>query len=99
MYPIVLIIQLITVPLHVFTRNPWQHSMSRRVFSLEGKGLKFNSAADIEPYLKDLTEDVEEIRLSGNTLGVEASIALSKLLRGKTKLQVRRSLDLARFRI
>lgn len=59
------------------------------VFSVEGKGVKFNTAAEIEPFLSGLTEDVTEIRLSGNTFGVEASKALAAALENKHKLEVR----------
>jgi Ran GTPase-activating protein (RanGAP) involved in mRNA processing and transport len=61
-----------------------------KVFSLEGKGLKLDTAADIEPYIKELKEmnDVEEVRLLGNTLGIEASEALAKVLETKKTLQV-----------
>lgn len=58
------------------------------VFTLESKGIKFNSASDIEPFLHDVKDEVTEIRLSGNTFGVEASQALSRVLRDKTHLQV-----------
>lgn len=58
------------------------------VFSVEGRGIKFNTAADIAPFLDDLTDDVVEIRLSGNTFGVEASQALAAKLRNKAKLEV-----------
>ncbi|KAK6540957.1 hypothetical protein TWF694_008338 [Orbilia ellipsospora] len=58
-------------------------------FSLEGKALKLDSAADIEPHLKDLVpnSDVEEFVLQGNTIGVEASEALAKVLTTKSKLK------------
>jgi hypothetical protein len=58
------------------------------VFSLEGKGIKFNDTADIEPYLDDIKDDVTKIHLSGNTFGVNASIALSKRLENKQNLKV-----------
>ncbi|ORY81900.1 hypothetical protein BCR37DRAFT_379796 [Protomyces lactucae-debilis] len=61
--------------------------MTASVFSLEGKGIKFNTASDIEPFLKDLQDDVTEIRLSGNTFGVEASEALAAVLKDKRKLE------------
>lgn len=63
---------------------------SSKIFSLEGKGLKLDTATDIEPHiqaLKDNTE-VEEIRLQGNTLGVEACAALAEVLKSKKSLQV-----------
>lgn len=59
------------------------------VFSLEGKGIKFNTAADLEPFLTELEDDVSQICLSGNTFGVEASVLLAQHLKNKTKLEVR----------
>jgi hypothetical protein len=61
-----------------------------KIFSLEGKGLKLTTAADIEPHIKALQEnnEVEEVRLLGNTLGVEASEALAKVLETKKTLKV-----------
>jgi Ran GTPase-activating protein 1 len=60
-------------------------------FSLEGKGLKLDTAADIEPHIQELkaNDNVEEVRLLGNTLGIEASEALAKVLETKKNLQVR----------
>lgn len=64
--------------------------MSSKLFSLEGKSLKLDTAADIEPHLKPLVEsnDVEEARFQGNTLGVEACEALAKVLETKKTLKV-----------
>lgn len=61
-----------------------------KVFSLEGKGLKLDTAADLEPHVKALREleDVEEVRFLGNTLGVEACAALGKILETKKTLKV-----------
>jgi len=63
---------------------------SNKIFSLEGKGLKLDTTQAIEPHIKDLKEnnDVEEVRLLGNTLGIGASEALAKVLETKKKLQV-----------
>ena len=81
-----------TLPGHILTtqgidRATGARAMTTKVFSIEGKAIKFNTAADIEPFLADLTDDVEEIRLSGNTIGIEAAQALALALKGKTKLQ------------
>jgi Ran GTPase-activating protein 1 len=69
-----------------------------KVFTLEGKGLKLDSAADVEAHIKPLREmdDVQEVRLLGNTLGVEASKVLGEVLATKKSLQVR-SILLSRF--
>lgn len=63
---------------------------SAKIFSIEGKSLRLDSAADVEPHIKALREntEVEEIRLGGNTLGVEACEALAKVLETKKTLQV-----------
>ncbi|KAJ1802741.1 Ran GAP Rna1, partial [Coemansia sp. RSA 2599] len=52
-----------------------------RIYSLEGKGLKLTTAEDIAPYLEELRsfENLEEIRLNGNTIGAEAAKALAEV--------------------
>ncbi|KAL9062996.1 MAG: hypothetical protein Q9157_008491, partial [Trypethelium eluteriae] len=62
---------------------------SPKLFTLEGKGLKLDSEADIEPHIKDLkaSNDFEEIRLQGNTIGVDASKALAPVLSSQKNLQ------------
>ena len=66
-------------------------STKPNVFSLEGKGLKLDTAADIEPHIKALRDmsDVEEVIFQGNTFGVEACKALGEVLATKKSLQVR----------
>jgi Ran GTPase-activating protein 1 len=61
-----------------------------KIFSLEGRGLKLTTAGDIEPHIQELksNDQVEEIRFLGNTLGVEASEALAKVLETKKNLKV-----------
>lgn len=63
---------------------------SANVFSLEGKSLKLDNAADIEAHIAPLREnnEVTEVRFQGNTLGVGACEALAKVLETKEKLQV-----------
>lgn len=60
------------------------------VYSLHGKGLKLDTRADIEPYLREIKPEVlEEIHLGGNTIGIEAAQALAEVLKKATKLRVR----------
>jgi len=61
-----------------------------KVFSLEGKGLKLDTKADVEAHIKPLREmeDVTEVRLLGNTLGVEACQILGEVLETKKTLEV-----------
>ena len=60
------------------------------VLSLQGKGLKLDTRADIDPWLKDVDPTaIEEIHLGGNTIGIDASTALADFLRATTKLKVR----------
>ncbi|KAI9722700.1 MAG: hypothetical protein M1812_001631 [Candelaria pacifica] len=63
---------------------------SSKIFSLEGKSLKLDNASDIEPHISNLRSNntVEEIRLGGNTLGVEACKALADVLETKKTLQI-----------
>ncbi|OWP00863.1 hypothetical protein B2J93_2556 [Marssonina coronariae] len=66
-----------------------------KLFSLEGKGLKLDTAADVEAHIKALREhDVEELRLQGNTLGVEACKVLGEVLETKKNLQVANLADI-----
>ncbi|KAF2201131.1 RNI-like protein [Delitschia confertaspora ATCC 74209] len=71
------------------------------IFSLEGKGLKLDTAEDIEPHIQDLktNDDVEEVRFLGNTLGIGASEALAKVLQTKKKLQVANFADIFTSRL
>ncbi|EJD36085.1 RNI-like protein, partial [Auricularia subglabra TFB-10046 SS5] len=66
------------------------------VFSLKGKGLRFNDADDLAPYLKEVPDlsKVTEICLSGNTLGVKAANALAESIRGMSSLRVATLSDL-----
>jgi Ran GTPase-activating protein 1 len=62
---------------------------SNKVFSLEGKGLKLDTAEDLEPHIADLrVHDVEEVRLLGNTLGIGACKLLGEVLATKKNLRV-----------
>ncbi|KAJ8118193.1 hypothetical protein OPT61_g764 [Boeremia exigua] len=67
-----------------------------KLFSLEGKGLKLTSAADIEPHIQALKDnnDVEEVRFQGNTLGIEACEALARILETKKSLKVANFADI-----
>ncbi|GAB0136611.1 hypothetical protein EsDP_00004907 [Epichloe bromicola] len=68
---------------------------SDKIFTLEGRGLKLDSAADVEAHIKDLrANDVEEVRLLGNTLGVEACKALGEVLATKKNLKVANFADI-----
>jgi hypothetical protein len=62
-----------------------------KIFSLEGKSLKLDTTADVEPHIEALREleDVREIRLQGNTIGIEAAAALAEVLRTKKTLEVK----------
>ena len=66
--------------------------MALKVFSLEGKSLKFNSAADLKAHIADLrSNDVEEVKMLGNTFGVEACKLLGEVLATKRNLKVCRT--------
>lgn len=64
---------------------------STKIFTLEGRALKLDTAADIMPHIEALkaNADVEEVRLNGNTLGIEACKALAEVLETKKNLKVR----------
>lgn len=69
---------------------------STKIFSVEGRGLKLDTAADVEKHIGPLRSmpDVEEIRLQGNTLGIEACKVLSEVLETKKTLQVANLADI-----
>ncbi|KAL2023240.1 hypothetical protein VTK56DRAFT_3363 [Thermocarpiscus australiensis] len=69
---------------------------STKIFSLEGKGLKLDTAEDLEPHIAALRamEDVEEVRMLGNTLGVGACKLLGEVLATKKTLRVANLADI-----
>lgn len=69
---------------------------SNSVFSLEGKGLKLDTAADLEAHIAELraNDNVEEVRILGNTLGVEACKLLGEVLATKKNLSVANLADI-----
>jgi len=63
---------------------------AKKLSSLEAKGLKLDTADDVEAHIADLrANDVEEVRLLGNTLGVGACKLLGEVLATKKNLRVR----------
>lgn len=60
------------------------------VFSISGKGLKADSAEDIQDYVDQLKaiENLKEVNIMGNTFGIEASKALAKGLEEQQHLQI-----------
>ncbi|KAK3496814.1 RNI-like protein [Neurospora hispaniola] len=71
-------------------------TVSTKVFSLEGKGLKLDTAEDLEAHIAPLRamDDVEEVRLLGNTLGVGACKLLGEVLATKETLRVANFADI-----
>ncbi|KAF9761905.1 hypothetical protein IL306_003625 [Fusarium sp. DS 682] len=68
---------------------------SDKIFSLEGKGLKLDTAEDLEPHIAPLRSmDVEEVRILGNTLGVGACKLLGEVLATKKNLRVANFADI-----
>lgn len=61
-----------------------------KIFSLDGKGLKLDSAEDIEAHIRPLVEstDYTEIHFGGNTLGIGASERLAAVLATQKSLEV-----------
>ncbi|KAI0904778.1 RNI-like protein [Ustulina deusta] len=67
-----------------------------KVFSLEGKGLKLDTAEDLEAHiglLRDM-QNVEEVRVLGNTLGIGACKLLGEVLATKKTLKVANLADI-----
>ncbi|KAK7757875.1 Ran GAP Rna1 [Diatrype stigma] len=67
-----------------------------KIFSLEGKVLKLDTAEDLEAHIGPLRamEDVEEVRVLGNTLGIEACKRLGEVLATKKSLKVANLADI-----
>ncbi|PWN37696.1 RNI-like protein [Meira miltonrushii] len=63
---------------------------TQHIYSLVGKNLKLTSEEDIASYLEEIKaiENLQEIHLGGNTLGVGACQALGKVLKEKKTLRV-----------
>ncbi|EJP68933.1 ran GTPase activating protein 1 [Beauveria bassiana ARSEF 2860] len=73
---------------------------SEKIFSLEGKGLKLTTAEDVEPHIAELrANDVEEVHLLGNSLGVEACKVLGEVLATKKNLKVANLADIFTARL
>ncbi|KAM5465296.1 Ran GAP Rna1 [Microsporum audouinii] len=75
---------------------------SASLFSIEGKGKRFDSADDLEPFIKPLVETddvITEIRLGGNTFGVPASERLASVLRTQKKLHTANLADIFTSRL
>lgn len=64
--------------------------MSILEYSIKGKTLKFDTAADVVDIIKELSvmPDVESVILGGNTFGVDACKAFAQELSTKHKLKV-----------
>ncbi|RYO85664.1 hypothetical protein DL766_000891 [Monosporascus sp. MC13-8B] len=67
-----------------------------KVFSLEGKVLKLDTAEDLEAHIAPLRamDDVEEVRMLGNTLGIGACKLLGEVLATKKSLKVANFADI-----
>jgi len=64
--------------------------MDPKILTLQGKGLRLSSAADIAPFLQNADpEQLEEIYLGGNTIGVEAAEVLAEFLDKTAALKAR----------
>jgi Ran GTPase-activating protein 1 len=70
--------------------------MADTLFTLEGKGLKLDTAEDIAPHIESLksNDNVEEVRFLGNTLGIGACEALAEVLKTKKNLQTANFADI-----
>jgi Ran GTPase-activating protein 1 len=71
------------------------------LFTLESKGLKLDDATSLEPHVAPLKSlsSFTEIRLNGNTFGVQASESLSKLLVSQKHLQTANLADIFTSRL
>lgn len=71
-------------------------TVSSKIFSLEGKALKLDTEADLEPHIAALRaqDDVEEVYILGNTLGIGACKLLGQVLSTKKSLKVANLADI-----
>lgn len=54
------------------------------IYSIQGKSLKLNTAEDVKQFCDEIkAQSFSEIRLSGNTLGIDACAAIAQALIGK----------------
>ncbi|PWN91769.1 RNI-like protein [Acaromyces ingoldii] len=65
-------------------------SSESRSYSLHGRNLKLTTRQEAQPYVDELeqVQDLEEIHLGGNTLGIEACQAFGEILSKKKTLKV-----------
>ncbi|KAF9358670.1 hypothetical protein BGX34_008825 [Mortierella sp. NVP85] len=70
--------------------------MSKTTFSIEGRGLKLNSAADVQEFVNTIEgmTELDSVVLSGNTFGVEASRAIAAALAKKPLLKLAQLSDI-----
>ncbi|CAB4412912.1 unnamed protein product [Rhizophagus irregularis] len=66
------------------------------VFSIESKGLKLNTAEDVQEFVNSISEikNLEQVILSGNTFGVEAAQAIAGVLKGKKTMRIVNASDI-----
>jgi Ran GTPase-activating protein 1 len=65
-----------------------------KILSLHGKCLKLDTRAEIEHHLTGVDPTIlEEIHFGGNTIGVDASLALAEFLQKTKVLRVRAKND------
>ncbi|KAI9138044.1 hypothetical protein BKA69DRAFT_1031828 [Paraphysoderma sedebokerense] len=69
--------------------TPPANSPASTVFSIEGQGLKLNTAEDVAEFVQQIAEmdNLKEIRLSGNTFGIEAAVAIAEALKKKSTIE------------
>lgn len=89
-YGLPLTSHLILLPISIpLSSNNYPAMAPPKVFSLEGKVLKLNSAEDINAHIQPLVDntDYTEVRFGGNTLGIAASQRLAVVLKNQTCLE------------
>ncbi|KAK9729282.1 Ran GAP Rna1 [Basidiobolus ranarum] len=61
-----------------------------KVWSIEGKGLKLETAEDVKEFVEEILafEGLEVVKMSGNTVGVEAGKALAAAFQHKKTLKI-----------
>lgn len=64
-------------------------SSDGKTFSVDGRGAKYNSREDIRSILDGVDPAlIEEVHFGGNTIGVDASLALAEWLQKASNIKV-----------
>jgi hypothetical protein len=75
---------------HFFSITPMSAiSSNGQILSVDGRGAKYNTREDIAPILDGIDPTkIHEVHFGGNTIGVDASLALAEFLQKASNIKV-----------